>query len=75
LAIACFVFRVPQQVWNDLGNIRDDDAAVKQYGVTLTVNMAKRLMEAGENYKHTLMSHCGGMTVLSQGRQAFIFTR
>lgn len=39
--------RVPDSVWDELNPIRDDDAAVKAYGVRLCSEMCKTLIEAG----------------------------
>lgn len=38
---------VPPHVWERLSPIRDDDEAVKAYGVKLCINMCKTLSEAG----------------------------
>ena len=39
--------QVPEKIWQDLGPIKDDDEAVKGYGVDLCVSMCKVLGEAG----------------------------
>ncbi|KAI9483871.1 MAG: methylenetetrahydrofolate reductase-domain-containing protein [Benjaminiella poitrasii] len=38
---------VPQKIWDDLEAIKEDDAAVKEYGVNLTVEFVKRFREVG----------------------------
>ena len=39
--------KVPPKVWEDLSTIRDDDEAVKAYGVELCCSMCKILSQAG----------------------------
>ena len=43
---------VPQKVWDDLEPIKDDDSAVKEYGINLTVEFIKKFREAGINGFH-----------------------
>jgi methylenetetrahydrofolate reductase (NADPH) len=38
---------VPEKIWKAIKPIRDDDAAVKQYGVDLAIEMSRELMSAG----------------------------
>eukprot|EP01006_Ploeotia_vitrea_P033942 TRINITY_DN65671_c11_g10_i1.p1 TRINITY_DN65671_c11_g10~~TRINITY_DN65671_c11_g10_i1.p1 ORF type:complete len:650 (-),score=362.60 TRINITY_DN65671_c11_g10_i1:68-1969(-) len=38
---------VPQEILNRLEPIKDDDDAVKQYGIELCISMCRRLVEAG----------------------------
>lgn len=38
---------VPQQILDDLEKIKDDDAAIKEYGVNLGVQMCKELLSKG----------------------------
>ncbi|KAI8370463.1 methylenetetrahydrofolate reductase-domain-containing protein [Radiomyces spectabilis] len=38
---------VPQKIWDDLEPIKDDDAAVKEYGINLTIEFIRRFWEAG----------------------------
>lgn len=39
--------RVPERIWTDLAPVRDDDEAVKAYGVKYCVEMCGRLQAAG----------------------------
>ena len=39
--------QIPSHIWTELEPIKNDDEAVKSYGVDLCVNMCKILMEAG----------------------------
>ncbi|KAI8919596.1 methylenetetrahydrofolate reductase-domain-containing protein [Entophlyctis helioformis] len=43
---------VPQFILDDLEPIKDDDQAVKDYGVRLCIQMCQKLMEAGTRYFH-----------------------
>jgi methylenetetrahydrofolate reductase (NADPH) len=43
---------VPSDVMDHLAKIKDDDEAVKAYGVTLTVNMCRELHRNGVNFFH-----------------------
>lgn len=38
---------VPEHIWKDLELIKDDDAAVKDYGIDLAVTFIKRMLEEG----------------------------
>ena len=38
---------VPKKIWDDLQPIKDDDAAVKVYGIDLTIEFIRRFREAG----------------------------
>ncbi len=38
---------VPQKLWDDLEAIKDDDAAVKEYGIQFAVDMIKIMIENG----------------------------
>lgn len=44
--------RVPASVWEDLQPIKDDDAAVKAYGVQLAVRMCRRMLDEGVKGLH-----------------------
>ncbi|EPB91137.1 methylenetetrahydrofolate reductase (NADPH) [Mucor circinelloides 1006PhL] len=43
---------VPQKIWDDLELIKDDDTAVKEYGINLTVEFIKKFREIGVNGFH-----------------------
>ncbi|CEI89669.1 Putative Methylenetetrahydrofolate reductase [Rhizopus microsporus] len=43
---------VPQKIWDDLEPIKDDDTAVKEYGINLAVEFIKRFREVGINGFH-----------------------
>ncbi|OBZ91031.1 Methylenetetrahydrofolate reductase 1 [Choanephora cucurbitarum] len=43
---------VPQKIWDDLEAIKEDDTAVKEYGINLTVEFIKRFREVGINGFH-----------------------
>ncbi|CAO0790538.1 unnamed protein product [Mucor circinelloides] len=43
---------VPQKIWDDLEPIKDDDTAVKEYGINLTVEFIKKFREIGVNGFH-----------------------
>lgn len=43
---------VPQKIWDDLEPIKDDDAAVKEYGINLTVEFVQKFRKAGVNGFH-----------------------
>ncbi|KAG2237170.1 methylenetetrahydrofolate reductase-domain-containing protein [Thamnidium elegans] len=43
---------VPQSIWDDLESIKDDDTAVKEYGINLTVDFIKKFREVGVNGFH-----------------------
>ncbi|KAI9365312.1 methylenetetrahydrofolate reductase-domain-containing protein [Pilaira anomala] len=43
---------VPQSIWDDLEKIKDDDTAVKEYGINLTVDFIKKFREVGVNGFH-----------------------
>lgn len=43
---------VPQKIWDDLEPIKDDDAAVKEYGINLTIEFIRKFREAGINGFH-----------------------
>ncbi|SAM05949.1 hypothetical protein [Absidia glauca] len=38
---------VPESIWNDLEPIKDDDAAVKEYGIQLTIQFIEKMLAAG----------------------------
>ncbi|KAF7724259.1 hypothetical protein EC973_001215 [Apophysomyces ossiformis] len=38
---------VPQKIWDDLEPVKDDDAAVKEYGINLAIEFVRRFWEAG----------------------------
>ncbi|KAF7728077.1 hypothetical protein EC973_006715 [Apophysomyces ossiformis] len=38
---------VPQKIWDDLQPIKDDDAAVKEYGIQLTIDFIKKMQDTG----------------------------
>ncbi|GAB5586991.1 methylenetetrahydrofolate reductase (NAD(P)H) met13 [Umbelopsis nana] len=38
---------VPQHIWDDLEAIKEDDAAVKDYGIDLAVKFIKKMLEEG----------------------------
>lgn len=38
---------VPQKIWDDLELIKDDDSAVKEYGINLTIEFIRRFREVG----------------------------
>jgi len=38
---------VPQEITDALERVKDDDDAVKQYGIDLGIAMCRRLLEAG----------------------------
>ncbi|CAO3600072.1 unnamed protein product [Absidia cylindrospora] len=38
---------VPEHIWNDLEPIKDDDAAVKEYGIQLTIKFIEKMLAAG----------------------------
>lgn len=39
--------QVPQKIWDDLEPIKDDDAAVKEYGIQLSMEFINKFIEAG----------------------------
>jgi methylenetetrahydrofolate reductase (NADPH) len=39
--------RVPQQMWDDLLPLKDDDEAVKNYGIQYITKMCRRVLESG----------------------------
>jgi len=39
--------KVPQRIWDDLEAIKDDDAAVKEYGIQFAIDMIKKMMDNG----------------------------
>lgn len=39
--------QVPQKIWDDLETIKDDDAAVKEYGIQLSIEFINKFIEAG----------------------------
>ncbi|KAI8376932.1 methylenetetrahydrofolate reductase-domain-containing protein [Blakeslea trispora] len=43
---------VPQKIWDDLEAIKEDDTAVKEYGINLTVEFIKKFREVGINGFH-----------------------
>ncbi|KAG0166262.1 hypothetical protein DFQ28_007907 [Apophysomyces sp. BC1034] len=43
---------VPQNIWDDMEPIKDDDAAVKEYGIQLTIEFIKKMQAAGINGIH-----------------------
>jgi methylenetetrahydrofolate reductase (NADPH) len=43
---------VPQQIWDDLEAIKDDDQAVKDYGIDLAVKFIQKFKEHGINGFH-----------------------
>ncbi|RCH80484.1 hypothetical protein CU098_002933, partial [Rhizopus stolonifer] len=43
---------VPQKIWDDLESIKEDDIAVKEYGINLTVEFVKKFREVGINGFH-----------------------
>lgn len=43
---------VPQKIWDDLEAIKEDDTAVKDYGINLTIEFIKRFREVGINGFH-----------------------
>ncbi|KAI8877008.1 methylenetetrahydrofolate reduct [Backusella circina FSU 941] len=43
---------VPQKIWDELEPIKDDDTAVKEYGINLTVDFIKKFREIGINGFH-----------------------
>ncbi|CDH54318.1 methylenetetrahydrofolate reduct [Lichtheimia corymbifera JMRC:FSU:9682] len=43
---------VPQRIWDELEPIKDDDAAVKEYGINLTVEFVQKFRKAGVNGFH-----------------------
>ncbi|KAL0097365.1 methylenetetrahydrofolate reductase-domain-containing protein [Phycomyces blakesleeanus] len=43
---------VPQAIWDALEPIKDDDAAVKEYGIQLTVEFIQKMLAAGLNGVH-----------------------
>lgn len=43
---------VPQKIWDDLEPIKDDDAAVKEYGINLIIEFIHKFREAGINGFH-----------------------
>ncbi|KAJ1675507.1 methylenetetrahydrofolate reductase (NAD(P)H) met13 [Spiromyces aspiralis] len=44
--------RVPQEVWDSLEDIKEDDQAVKNYGIELAVKMIRELRDSGVNGFH-----------------------
>ncbi|KAJ3312573.1 hypothetical protein HDV04_002890 [Boothiomyces sp. JEL0838] len=44
--------KVPQYIYDDLEPIKDDDQAVKDYGVKMMIDMCNRLHEAGQQGFH-----------------------
>ncbi|KAI8063579.1 methylenetetrahydrofolate reduct [Gongronella butleri] len=38
---------VPEKIWNDLEPIKEDDAAVKEYGIQLTIDFINKMQAAG----------------------------
>ncbi|KAI8365941.1 methylenetetrahydrofolate reductase-domain-containing protein [Radiomyces spectabilis] len=43
---------VPQKIWDDLEPIKDDDAAIKEYGINLTIDFIQKMRAAGINGVH-----------------------
>ncbi|CAO3579898.1 unnamed protein product [Absidia cylindrospora] len=43
---------VPQKIWDDLEPLKDDDAAVKEYGINLTIEFIHKFQQAGINGFH-----------------------
>ncbi|KAI8997799.1 methylenetetrahydrofolate reductase [Pilobolus umbonatus] len=43
---------VPQKIWDDLEAIKDNDAAVKDYGINLSIKFIHKFREAGINGFH-----------------------
>ncbi|KAL0089673.1 methylenetetrahydrofolate reductase-domain-containing protein [Phycomyces blakesleeanus] len=43
---------VPQHIWDALEPIKDDDAAVKEYGINLTIDFIRKMWAAGINGFH-----------------------
>ncbi|KAI8342662.1 methylenetetrahydrofolate reductase-domain-containing protein [Chlamydoabsidia padenii] len=38
---------VPQKIWDDLEPLKEDDAAVKEYGINLTIDFIRKFQQAG----------------------------
>ena len=63
--------RVPDKIWQDLAPIRDNDAAVKDYGVKLCLEMCETLLAAGVpgfhfytlNLEQSVLGVLGGLHV------------
>ncbi|OZJ02433.1 hypothetical protein BZG36_04465 [Bifiguratus adelaidae] len=63
---------VPDEIWAALEPIKDDDAAVKEYGIQLAVDFVKKMRAAGVNGFHFYTFNLERSTRLTLERLGFV---
>ncbi|KAG2188020.1 hypothetical protein INT44_000771 [Umbelopsis vinacea] len=63
---------VPQKIWDDLESIKDDDAAVKEYGIELSMQFINKFIEAGIKGVHFYTFNLERSTRIILERMGFV---